>query len=454
MQINDPERASPGQSGPIQPDRERSQRDLEPVLWPALANAALWGAGSGLVNTISIVYLVRSLGAVGLGVSLIIAAPSFVGLARVGAIRFTHRGGARKRLCVGAFLASGVLLCGMPALALYADSASVETSTALAGIVGLWCGYHLLEYIGLVAFWPWLKALVPMDRMGAFIGHRGFYLDGFRAISMCAGGVWAYRFEQPGAAKIFAYAALSFCGAALLIAAAIALVFLPAAAGRDPGEPDPAPRPFRWREALTPFFDPRVAWLVAYGCWFSFFNGFTQTAQHMFLINILELNLIFVLALKSAMTLGQALISPTIGQLVDRVGNRPVLCVSQVIVGAGLAGYLFASESRPWVIGLAWLAWVAYAGINIGVPNLLLNLSPPGKTGACVAGYDAVTGLCYGLSTLAGGLMFDLLQGGTMRVLEWDLNRYQYLFYLGIVTRIMGAGWVLRIEEPRPAKSA
>ncbi len=133
------------------------------------------------------------------------------------------------------------------------------------------------------------------------------------------------------------------------------------------------------------------------------------------------------------------------------------MVVCQVIVGLGLAGYLFADENRLWPIGLAWAAWIAYAGINIGVPKLLLDLAPPERSGAAVAAYFAATGLFFGVSTILGGLAFDMLRGQTMRVLDWDLNRYQYLFYLGMITRVMGAGLLPRVpepsKEPRPSQS-
>src|SRR4029079_18171319 len=62
----------------------------------ANANAALWAVGNGLVSTLLVIYLAYDLGASGLGVSLILAAPRFAGLLRLGVPAIMARLRARK----------------------------------------------------------------------------------------------------------------------------------------------------------------------------------------------------------------------------------------------------------------------------------------------------------------------------------------------------------------------
>ena len=50
----------------------------------ASANAALWAIGNGLVSTLLVIYLASDLGASGLSLSLILTAPRFAGLLRLG----------------------------------------------------------------------------------------------------------------------------------------------------------------------------------------------------------------------------------------------------------------------------------------------------------------------------------------------------------------------------------
>lgn len=421
---------------------------------PADANAGLWGLGNGLVNSTLITYLVLSLatGAAGLGVSLILAAPQLVGLGRLVAAPFSLGGRTRKRFCLSMYLASGLVLAALPALAVAHDQ--LPPHGALAGVVGVWCLYHLLEYLANVALWAWFADLVPLAHRGLFIGRRERWLSGGRVIGMLGGGLLAWCCEHSAAWKGAAYVAPAACGAGLLIVAVLPLAYLPVGPLATADAEPTRPLRFRWRQLLTPLADMRLSRLLIYGCWFSFFNGLTQAVQGIFPARILDVSVFWMLAFRTGMSAGQTIVGPQLGRWADRFGNRPVLIVSQLIVAAGMLAYMRATPETWGLIGLAWLAWVAYAGINIGVPNLLLKLSPPGQSGSCVAGYFALTGICYGVSTVLGGVAFEQLRGCNFLIRHWQLDRYEFLFFFGAVTRAMGAILLLGIDEPRSAPAA
>src|SRR5262245_31533858 len=81
----------------------------------ANANAALWAIGNGLVSTTLVIYLSNDLGATGVAVSLILAAPRFAGLLRLGVPALIRRLANRKAVCVAAYLASTIVLSIVPA---------------------------------------------------------------------------------------------------------------------------------------------------------------------------------------------------------------------------------------------------------------------------------------------------------------------------------------------------
>ena len=113
------------------------------------------------------------------------------------------------------------------------------------------------------------------------------------------------------------------------------------------------------RSLWEPFGNGRFLRLLLFGCWFSFFNGVTQSAQNYYPMQVLGISLLLSLALSTGMRLGQWGISPWVGALADRLGNRPVMIVSQLLVAAGL---LFLAAATPahwmWFTG-AWVLWVA-----------------------------------------------------------------------------------------------
>ena len=62
----------------------------------ANANAAIWAIGNGLISTLLVIYLAADLGAKGLAVSMILAAPRFAGVLRLGVPALMARLRARK----------------------------------------------------------------------------------------------------------------------------------------------------------------------------------------------------------------------------------------------------------------------------------------------------------------------------------------------------------------------
>ena len=162
----------------------------------ACQNVALWGVGNGLVSTTLIIYLAQGLGAskVGLGISLILAAPRIAGLLRMAAPALIAWFGDRKRFCLVAYAASAIVLAGLPWAAL--PGWIPRGSGPLAMIVALWCLYHLLEFLATVALYCWLADLVPLRIRGRFLGRRERWMLGGQIPAMLFAGLFSYYFKN------------------------------------------------------------------------------------------------------------------------------------------------------------------------------------------------------------------------------------------------------------------
>jgi MFS family permease len=199
---------------------------------------------------------------------------------------------------------------------------------------------------------------------------------------------------------------------------------------------------------FEPFGDGRFVRLLLFGCWFSFFNGVTQSAQNYFPMQVLGVSLFLSLALQTGMRLGQWTISPRLGAVADRWGNRPVMIVSQLLVAAGLLFFAVATPAHwMWFVG-AWVLWIAYAGMNVCLPNLMLKLSPECGNAPYIAAFYAVTGLCYAASTIVGGAVVDRFGAWTMALGGCQLTFFACLFLFGWLLRSLGAVVLLSIREP------
>jgi MFS family permease len=104
--------------------------------------------------------------------------------------------------------------------------------------------------------------------------------------------------------------------------------------------------------------------------------------------------------------------------------------------------------------------WIAYAGLNIGLPNLMLKLASGQSSGATgclsasasntpyIAAYFTVTGLCYAANTILGGWLFDRYGNSTFIFLGGSLDYNQWIFLIGWAARCLGIMALILVIEP------
>jgi Na+/melibiose symporter-like transporter len=102
------------------------------------------------------------------------------------------------------------------------------------------------------------------------------------------------------------------------------------------------------RSMLAPFRDSRFLRLVLFGCWFSLSNGLTQSAQFSYPKQVLGIILFAMLAIETGMRLGQLTVSPWLGRLADRLGNRPVMLGCLLLTAQGPLFYFFSTPGQRW----------------------------------------------------------------------------------------------------------
>lgn len=424
----------------------------------AIWNGAIWAVGNGLAGSTLIFYLARELHAerFGLGIGAILAAPHIVGLLRLGAPAMVERLADRKRFCLSTFSVSAALLLMLPWIS--APGALPSPGWSLAALVALWCFYHLFQYLGTVALWAWLADAAPTRIRGRYFGRRQRWMSAGTAASALTTGffIWLVHEMNPDCAKWIPYGVAAALGAICMFAALWPMFLMPSCDHRlkNRGEKKPVPGDrvsgglafrVKW---TTPFRDRRFWPLLAFGCWFSFFNGITQAAQHAFSMNVLHVSLLLSLTLQTGMNAGQWSVSPWLGRLADRLGNRVVMIVSQLCVAAGMLFFAIATPAEWWWIIWAWMFWIAYAGLNVCLPNLTLKLAPPGGHASYVAAFYAVTGIFYAANTIVGGLLVDSFQNRTFSLGCVTIAFFPAIFAFGWLMRSLGAALLLGVVEP------
>jgi MFS family permease len=324
---------------------------------------------------------------------------------------------------------------------------------AILVVAATWAGYQLLEAIAVVALWSWVGDLVPGAVRGRFLGRREAWLHaGLVVGSATAIGVTLLfeRFAPPtggGNAQLRAYIVCGLAGATLLAVAALALAWMADVVSPRRAEVRPA---IQFRDLVAPLVDRRFRRFLAFGLWFSFSNGIVQAAQSIFPVAVLNLAFAPRRMLDGGLRGAKALVLPHVGRLVDRRGNVTVLAVSQAILAVSPLFFLYASPAAPWWILGVYVCWLAYAGHDVTLPNLMLGLSPPGETPTYAAAWFAWTQLAYALSTLAGGVLFDWLavQWEAVMVGGWRVDHYALMFLASWLLKSLGVALALRVPEP------
>lgn len=182
---------------------------------------------------------------------------------------------------------------------------------------------------------------------------------------------------------------------------------------------------------------------MAYSCWFGFANGLSATAQGMY-PRAIGIGYAQLQAYKVGMWSGQAAIAPWCGRMVARYGAKRVMLPAQLLVATGPLWYWMASAEQPGWIAVAWLTWIGYAAINVGLDTLKLNLADPTNNTPYLAVYHAVGDLVNAATVLMGGLLFETLKVGD----SFALRVYAGLFLAGWVARTLASGLIPRLIEP------
>jgi MFS family permease len=402
-------------------------------------NAALWAVGNGLVSSLLVIYLAADLGAEGIGVSLILAAPRFAGVLRLAVPALIARLKSRKWVCIAAYLISSAILCAVPIAALVRHEEN--QTTAITVLVIAWCAYHLAEFVGTIALWSWLGDLTPRRIRGRLLGERERWLVAGRIGGIAASAALAvgWKWFLPDAARWQPLALSAAVGDLLMLAAVVPLVWMPAV------EYAPSARPKApWRTLGRALVDPAYARLIGFSCWFSLVNGITAAAQELYPVRVLDISYTARQLLQGMMRAGQWSIAPSMGRLVDRWGNRPLMFISQLITATGPLFFLMATPERPWLVAGAFVVWIAYAGLNVGIDNIKLKLSPPDNNAPYLAVYHAASDVMNGVATVGGGILMDQLFAGG----SGALRLYSMLFIAGWLGRTAAVALVATLIEP------
>lgn len=185
-------------------------------------------------------------------------------------------------------------------------------------------------------------------------------------------------------------------------------------------------------------------------CWFAvFFNFAVMLASPFFTVYMLKsLNMSYsYFTLASAVsTLARILAQHRVGVLSDKFGDKQIALIS--IFGTAFVPFifLFVTPNTLWLLIIAQIvSGVVWAGADLTIFNLLLDLTKPEKRATQVATYATITAIPNIIAPILGGLLADY---GKI----YALSGIPLVFTASFLLRLFTSVPLYAIKEPRAHK--
>jgi predicted MFS family arabinose efflux permease len=178
---------------------------------------------------------------------------------------------------------------------------------------------------------------------------------------------------------------------------------------------------------------PRSVWTMEVGGLANAFgNGLAFPFLFIYLHNVRGFGLDTVGLIVAASAVAGVATIPLSGVIVDRLGGRPVLAVSLVLLAVGYG--LLPLVREPWHA----LALMAVGGVGNGAfwpsqSTLLAGLTPPARRHAAYALQRVTRNLGIGLGGLSGGLIATTESSSSYTVL-FALDAVTFLVFVGVLS--------------------
>jgi hypothetical protein len=292
----------------------------------------------------------------------------------------------------------------LPIAALPFVDVSIDTKcTLLIALFGL---SSLLSVVGHNAWLAWMGDLVPEQVRGVYFGRR---------TAMCT---------AVGAPASLALASLLDTGrahtllgpvlAAVLVTRSLAGAMTTAFMSRQ-HDPPRTETPPRLADVTLPLADRAYRRLLAYGAAWGIATGLTASISAVLTLRALGLGFSGIAIYAATVALLRVVTTPLWGRTLDRIGGRRVLVLCSFGAALSSLSWLGVSWGLPWLIGIdALVSGLLLGGQELAFFTLPLAAAPSDRRPLFVAASLTVSGVAYGLSSVAGGVLAGSLSLSTL----------------------------------------
>lgn len=190
-----------------------------------------------------------------------------------------------------------------------------------------------------------------------------------------------------------------------------------------------------------------TAWSFAVQICNPFFNVYMRESLHMTNTDITLLGQI-------TSSVFMVLVVTRWGRALDQFGNKPVVYLAATLATINPLMWTFIGPGMLWAVFLVhMITGSIWCAIDLGVQNLFMGQAPEKNRSMFFAVYFIFTQLIgVALANAVGGFLLDNLlaplEGLGLRLLGFELTRYNYLFLLSAALRMLSVALLLpRVRE-------
>ena len=371
--------------------------------------------------------------------------PFLAQVAQLPAVQILVRVHDRRRIVILAAIAGRTLLAVVAVLVLQ----HWLTTGLLVLLVALMA---VAAVIATAAWNSWMRELIEPARLGRFFAGRLQVTTILGALAILGGG-WFLDSWSVGHDAAQGYTVLFALGAVAGLLGVLVLARTPNAAPPvDAAAARPKAGRLVWQVIAAHGNRPMMLALSLLATGMTVALPFTGV----YLLRSLGYSFFAVAAMALANQLAYVAGLRVWGVLSDRHGNRPVMHIAGVLLGAVLVGWAVAWSGVGFTAYLALLhvaTGLAVGGLELTTGNLLLKLAPRHNTPAFLAGFSLVRAAMAGTATILAGVLWEAMGqapifAGRIAGVAWQFRPFQVLALVSAALAFLALLAIARVAEP------
>ncbi len=371
--------------------------------------------------------------------------PMLANLIQIFGSYLIEKTGKRKMLCFVCVVMSRLLWVAIIMLPMAVFS-SFSDGRVLVLVIVI-AASSLLGSLSGVAWLAWMSDLVPEHVRGTYFGKRNMIASAAGTVAILAAGkflsLWEIRF---GADNPYSYISIFSLGLAAGLFSTWFLVRIPEA----PSTTQTPKGPIDFSLFLKPLKNHNFLVLIIYvSCWI-FGVQMAAPFYGVFMINILKIDFSTITIFGTFAMLATLFMMKIWGSISDKLGNKPVIIVSGLILAALPFLWIVALPKNYYIpIMTAHVLTGAFmAGASLSQFNILIKLSPREGRSVYLALFAAITGIIGGIAPMIGGWLSKIFENFHFTLLAYQISNLHLIFLISAAFQALTLFFILKVSEP------